>query len=100
MSKSPTNETGQAESQWTGQHATASHHHTASEETMLANRVTIRRQGREILEQIDGKRGNAPRVTCQCGKRPSTLMAYRCLYCGVWFCKECATEHFDAQEKT
>jgi len=81
-----------------GRFATDSPHHTASEEEMLANRVTIRLQGREILEQLAWDRGKAPRVTCRCGKRLSVLMAFRCFYCGVWFCKECAAEHFAGQE--
>ena len=37
------------------------------------------------------------RVTCPCGRCVGVLtFAYRCLYCGVWFCQECAGRHFAA----
>ncbi len=37
-------------------------------------------------------KGNA--VNCPCGQLRALTMAYRCLYCGVWFCFNCAQEHF------
>lgn len=40
------------------------------------------------------------RVTCKCGKRPDIRYAFRCYYCGIYFCKVCAAKHFgDSEEK-
>jgi hypothetical protein len=33
-------------------------------------------------------------ITCLCGWKRSLVMAYRCLYCGEWFCAPCAEKHF------
>lgn len=33
-------------------------------------------------------------IHCWCGQKRSVLMAYRCLYCGAWFCVPCAEHHF------
>ncbi len=34
-------------------------------------------------------------VTCpDCGRSPIIREAYRCVYCGVWFCRTCAQIHF------
>ena len=32
--------------------------------------------------------------TCICGKQVSCWYAYRCLECGIRFCRDCAKEHF------
>ncbi|MCE5279408.1 MAG: hypothetical protein ABFD92_02165 [Planctomycetaceae bacterium] len=37
-------------------------------------------------------------VTCPCGRTLHLMMAYKCLYCGLWFCKECATRHFGPEQ--
>lgn len=53
---------------------------------------------------------DGPRVTCygtqpsrvsrhghkQCGKQISIEYAYRCYYCGFYFCEQCAAAHFGA----
>ena len=33
-------------------------------------------------------------VTCGCGQARALTMAFRCLYCGEWFCRNCAEIHF------
>jgi len=33
-------------------------------------------------------------VTCPCGHKQAVVLNYRCLYCGIWFCSECAGKHF------
>jgi hypothetical protein len=34
-------------------------------------------------------------VNCPtCGTRRGIEIVYRCLYCGFWFCFECAEKHF------
>ena len=49
-------------------------------------RAVVARQGREVL--------NTLKVTCACGRTVGILMAFRCFYCGEWFCIPCAREHF------
>jgi hypothetical protein len=34
------------------------------------------------------------KIRCGCNKLVGWKFMYRCLYCGVWFCKDCAEEHF------
>ena len=33
-------------------------------------------------------------ITCECGRSIPLRFAYRCLYCGCYFCQRCAEEHF------
>jgi hypothetical protein len=33
-------------------------------------------------------------IECGCGIKRALRMAYRCLYCGEWFCHNCAEKHF------
>lgn len=33
-------------------------------------------------------------VTCCCGQKRALELAYRCLYCGEWYCFNCAEIHF------
>lgn len=33
-------------------------------------------------------------IHCACGQIRSVLLAYRCLYCGMWLCVNCAEVHF------
>lgn len=35
-----------------------------------------------------------PFVRCGCHKKLQMHHAYRCLYCGEWYCKSCAEVHF------
>ena len=35
-----------------------------------------------------------PSVTCICGRKIPLRFAYKCLYCDVFFCGDCAEEHF------
>lgn len=34
------------------------------------------------------------KIRCGCHKLVNYKYAYRCLYCGVWYCRDCAQEHF------
>lgn len=48
-----------------------------------------------IKEQAEwGMTADKTRVRCCCYKLVNIFNSYRCLYCGVWYCKECAEEHF------
>ena len=33
-------------------------------------------------------------VICPCGQRRALEKAFRCLYCGIWFCFNCGEKHF------
>ena len=39
-------------------------------------------------------------IRCGCYKLVKFIYAYRCLYCGVWYCKQCAEEHFGMKVKS
>lgn len=39
-------------------------------------------------------KGEQPKVQCPCGLTAPLRFLYRCLYCGAFFCKKCAEEHF------
>ena len=54
------------------------------------NRAKLRRQLMEILPY----RGEVL-VHCVCGNRISLMYAYRCFYCGLYFCRACAGKHFE-----
>lgn len=59
-------------------------------EERAAKRAIVSGQIREI--------GTSAKVTCQCGVKIPVIWAYRCWYCGVWFCEKCAREHFNVPE--
>jgi hypothetical protein len=48
---------------------------------------TVWRQSKELVH-------STVKVTCTCGKNISLRYAYKCLYCGIFFCKSCAKNHF------
>ena len=33
-------------------------------------------------------------VSCECDKKIPIHLAFRCLYCGQYYCQKCAEEHF------
>lgn len=45
-------------------------------------------QARELFQRDAGE------MTCPCGTVMPLKTAFRCLYCEVWFCRECAMDHF------
>ena len=45
-------------------------------------------QTRQMMDKIK------PFVRCECQKKLKPINAFRCLYCGQWYCKECAEVHF------
>jgi len=54
------------------------------------NRDLLTRQIRDV------KNGH---VDCCCGVALAVHDTFRCLYCGMWFCKTCAEEHFGCTVK-
>lgn len=46
-----------------------------------------------VRKQFEEAKGPG-HVTCGCGLRLPLRFAYRCLYCGEFYCQSCAEEHF------
>jgi hypothetical protein len=64
------------------------HDHPKDDNDLIAKRVAVRKQRDELLRQP------IVWVTCPCGRRLALRMAFRCWFCGLAFCNECAVEHF------
>jgi len=48
-----------------------------------------------IEEQVGwGITADKVTVKCGCNKKVKVLYAHRCLYCGIYYCRDCAQEHF------
>lgn len=47
-----------------------------------------------IAKQTREAKDERPFIRCGCMKKVWLIHAYRCLYCGEWYCKECAEQHF------
>lgn len=54
-----------------------------------------------IGEQSKELNGIEWSVTCPCGTRRNVRSMFKCFYCEIWFCKDCAADHFEdeASEK-
>lgn len=35
------------------------------------------------------------KITCPCGQDETIVLACRCFYCGIMFCRQCAKRHFE-----
>ena len=56
--------------------------------------VTMRKQLKYLIED----RSTWIKIFCaECGKRAVYWMMFRCLYCGLYYCKTCAQVHFGAR---
>jgi len=47
-----------------------------------------------IAEQAAWDELRIPSVKCNCRQLLPLDKTFKCLYCGIWFCKECAEVHF------
>jgi len=48
-----------------------------------------------IKEQVGwGVIADKVTVKCRCHRKVKVLYAHRCLYCGIYYCRDCAQEHF------
>lgn len=45
-------------------------------------------------QESDGIPSSALKIRCGCLSLKPWKYMHRCLYCSVWFCKECAEDHF------
>lgn len=49
---------------------------------------------KRVRAQFFEAMGPSPQVTCSCGLCMPVRFAYRCLYCGEFYCQSCAEIHF------
>jgi len=62
------------------------------EGTCIDKRIKLREQSEEWFPFISSI---GLKVHCgTCGEKVNFSYMYRCLYCGFFFCKECAKKHF------
>lgn len=47
-----------------------------------------------ILRQQYKAAAESAVIICPCGHSRALSRAYRCLYCGLYFCEKCAERHF------
>lgn len=47
-----------------------------------------------VAQDLAGVTVREATVTCPCGTERALTLAYKCLYCKVWFCDICAEQHF------
>ena len=47
-----------------------------------------------VAAQWKQAKGPQPDVVCGCGLKLPLRFAYRCLYCGEFYCQSCAEQHF------
>ncbi len=64
-----------------------------TQEQYDCNVLTIKAQSKEL-----GEAHFALRVTCGgCWQKVKLWRAYRCYYCGIYFCEGCAAVHFGGE---
>lgn len=70
----------------------------ATAEEIQQKRVFLREQLGLIYDQmlIATPMGRV-KIQCGCKKLVGWQYMFRCLYCGIWYCKECAEVHFGAK---
>lgn len=49
---------------------------------------------KQLLEKQWAEAVETRAIHCGCGQVRALEMAFRCLYCGLWFCVPCAEAHF------
>ncbi len=70
--------------------------HSCSKEVL----AIVYKQGHEtVVQEAAGVTVRMATITCPCGWARTITKMYKCLYCGVWFCKLCAEEHFGKTRK-
>lgn len=62
-----------------------------TQEELIAKRVTVRKQYEEIFASNT--------VTCSCGKGLDLKSAFKCRWCGEYYCAKCGEEHFAPEDE-
>lgn len=57
-------------------------------ETWAEKQAFVARQTRQMMHPA------RPFVRCYCQRKVPPHQAYKCLYCGEWYCQPCAEAHF------
>ena len=57
--------------------------------TCEGKRILLQKQLREL-----GDIRTQKKIGCLCGRIVPTQYMYRCLECGIFFCRKCAIKHF------
>jgi hypothetical protein len=60
--------------------------------------VERRRELRAFLRKQLVEIRDTKNVTCTCGHNVWQTLAFRCFYCGLWFCSPCARVHFNVPD--
>ena len=68
------------------------HDNPNDDDDLIVKRVALRKQLDELQSQPIAW------VTCPCGRRLALRMAYRCRFCGLILCSQCADIHFKKGE--
>jgi predicted nucleic acid binding AN1-type Zn finger protein len=54
----------------------------------------------ELAAQVRVATRGTPTPCHECSNPVPLFLLYRCLYCGFWFCKRHAREHFELEDFT
>lgn len=66
-----------------------------TQEEWLQQATIVQSQIRETVDQeAAGVTIRLATITCPCGWKRAALRMYQCLYCKIWFCHQCAEQHF------
>lgn len=49
---------------------------------------------KRLLQKQWAEANESATIHCACGQKRALVVAFRCLYCGLWFCARCAEKHF------
>ena len=56
---------------------------------------TAKEKAEFVMGQLRELKNSTPKLTCHCGQLIYWLNAFRCLYCGEYYCQPCAEKHFE-----
>jgi hypothetical protein len=57
--------------------------------------MKFKEEEKKLLHQQTEELARGLVITCECGKYCNVVNdAFRCLYCGIYRCKECSEGHF------
>ena len=56
--------------------------------------LVLRQRRETVRQEADGVTVRMGTITCPCGRERALVLMYKCLFCDVWFCQQCAEAHF------